>query len=261
MIVISSVNISHLFKKAIETILDGSEQAMITFDEKGLQIQSVDSLSVCMCLFKFSKKRFFKFEVSKTVQIKFNTRPLYNFIKKFPGVAFSFICKKNVLWIKVVSGFGKIYNTVNEYKFVNIKDRTDYFSIPEYTFINCPSFRLDTEEFTNIILDLAVGGGYIQVEMEGCRILWKTCFETGSISVESHNANNIDKGYMVLIPAHTKISNKYLTKFFKQACNIAPTCDNLTIYMRAGGPIVLEFELGKGLSSLIISIVPVITQT
>ena len=158
--------------------------------------------------------------------------------------------------MQVVSSFEKS-NNKNVFKLVESQDKTVYFTLPQQVFMNCPSFRLHPDEFTNTVLDLSVGGGYIQLEMDGYEAEWKTFFETGTISIKAINHPQRSE-YNVIQPAVEKVSNSYLTKFFKQACNIAPMCLNLVVYIRIEGPILLQFEMENESSELVISIVPVI---
>lgn len=258
MIVVCSVKLSMLIKKSLETMLDGSEQGIIGFFEESMQLQSVDSLAVCMCMFKFLKKRFFKYNVNKQSEVRFQVRPLYNFVKKFNSAAFSFNYKNGSLWIQVVSSFQKTDSNKNVYRILETQDKTRYYTIPPEIFQNTPCFKLDPEEFTNTVLDLAVGGGYIEVEMNRTEVYWRTFFETGSICIKACNHNGQRNEYKVIVPSKEKIYNSYLTKFFKQACNIATICTNLTIYVTKHGPILLYFEMENESTELIISIAPVI---
>jgi hypothetical protein len=250
--IVCSVQLSFLIKKGLEMMLDGSEQAIIQFTEEGMELQSVDSISVCICSFKFAKERFFKYSISECLRVKFLIRPFYNFVKKFNAAAFSFDCDTDSLLIKVISNFDK--SNSNLYHIVDSQDETVYFDLPRELFTNSPSFRLQPDEFANIILDLAVGGGYIEVGMNGLESYWLTIFETGTICITSLHQS---EEYQVIQEAQEKISNRYLTKFFKQACTIAPICLSLIVHLRIEGPIILQFQIENEFSELIISIVPV----
>jgi hypothetical protein len=250
-----SVQLSIMIRKALETMLDGSEQGKITITEDDIELQSVDSLSVCMCLFKFSKKRFFKYDVTQKQQVKFVIRPFYNFMKRLQSSAVSFSVKSGSLFMQVVSSFETTLEK-NVFKICHSGDKTNYYSLPRNILQNCPCFRLHPDEFMNTILDLSVGGGYIELEMDNNDIYWRTFFETGNITIQAKQSQRQE--FKVLRPAIKKVRNTYLTKFFKQACNIAPVCVNLVIYIREDGPVLLYFQMEHDASELIISIVPVV---
>jgi len=237
-------------------MLDGSEQGLISFTDFGLQFQSVDSIGVCMCLFRFPARKFFRYDLEQDRQVKFKLRPLYNFVKKFHSTSMAFTCNNNRITLAVTSNFDKGTSKQNLYHIDNTHDNTVYYALPSSILDDSACFRLNPEEFTNIVLDLAVGGGYINVSMQGTRTEFKTIFETGTI-VTSCNPNPDRQEYEIIRPAVGSICNTYLTKFFKQASNLSSSCRQLCIYIHKDGPIVLQFDMNKELCQIFISIAPV----
>jgi hypothetical protein len=258
MFIVCSVQFTQIIKKAFETMLDGSERAMIKILKDEVHLQSVDSLSVCVCIFKFFSNRFFKYNNDEDVIVKFNLRPVFNFLKKQANGALIIQKKNKNVYFSLVPRYTKMqFNTIdtNSLRLVDTSDPTFYYNIEYETFKNWPCVTINPEEFTNIILDLAVGGGYTDIILDQKNLIMKTEFETGSISIQANNG--VSKHFNVVDPPSKKIHNRYLTKFFKQTCTIAPSCIDMRIFIHENGPVIMDFTLENNISRLIISIAPV----
>lgn len=244
--IVCSTDLSNLIKRSLECILDGSEQAVISLYPDHICIQSVDSLAVCMCTFTFYTQRFTTFDIDEEVQVRFKVRSVYETIKKFDCLVLE--TDGDSIWFTD--------NHERRYLLVESQDSTTYYSVSASLFDMCACFKLHPVEFSNIILELAVGGGHIEVSMDNYTTYWKTMFETGDILFETTQKRRDNSHYRVIKPAVPKISNIYLTKFLKQACNIANICNSLIVYVRPDGPMFLKFEMGSRLSEVVITLVP-----
>ena len=256
MIVVFRGKLFALFKKCLEAILEGSEQALLTFTASGTQIQSVDVLSVCMYVVNFHKSQFARYNVSKQYQVQVGVDNLFYFVKRCKNQTITFKTKKSNLWVYTGSGSLSAGDRGNCYKLSGkLQERSVYYSLPNEVFSHCPSFALHPLEFTNMMLELSVGGGYIDLTMEGTETLWQTRFETGIISLRALNGGG--EGYRVLTPAKENFQNRYITKYLKQACGIAQSCKRVVVYLRPEGPLLLNFEMSPKTTPLLtVSIAP-----
>lgn len=239
-------------------MLDGSEEARFTFTSSGVELQSVDSMSVCTFLFSFARHRFLNYVIdSNGVVIRLKLRPLHNFMKKTSVPVFTFTHDvEGGLRISTPEKFGRSEERELSFNVQQSDDTSVYYALNHDMFAGCPCFRLNPEEFSNTVLDLSVGGGYINIEVLGGVLRWGTAFETGDIVITSRPHEGRGE-YVVLRPAHEKISNHYLTKFFKQACSVTSTCTMLLMFIRQDGPVLLQFSTESEVSGCLVSIVPV----
>jgi hypothetical protein len=249
--IICSSQFTNILRKSFETMLDGSERCMIKMTPAYLELQSVDSLAVCSCLFRFMCERFIRYDIVSDFSIKINIRPLYNFLKKQPIGSMIIDKQYGTLFVSVKS---KTNEVPNHFKLLETDDCTVYYDITTELFSVWPCFRINPEEFTGIILDLAVGGGYTDLHFNETSVLLRTTFETGSISIEAHGAT---KDFSIIRGPPDNIHNRYLTKFLKQACTIAPTCIDMCIFIKPNGPLVMVFTLENNVSKFIMTIAPV----
>lgn len=239
-------------------MLEGSEQAFISINKDSMELQSVDSLSICACLFKFPRTKFFKYEIAMDFQVTFQLRPLFKYIKSVSAAALSFKIIDGSLWAHAVSTFEKSNQKKDMCKFVECRhSSTVYFNISRDTFRTDPCFYLHPIEFVNTVMDLSVGGGYIQIEMSDRDTLWQSTFETGLIQIKMVNRGGLRDTYRNTNSVQNGVSNTYITKFLKQACCIASICSHLHVYVKKNGPIVLQFEMENRCCDAVISIAPV----
>lgn len=245
--IIASPNLSSVLSRAFETMWEGSEKARIRFDmEEGIYLQSIDSLSVCACRFHIPKNRFDGFIMKETsFWRRVDLRKICEFIRLQPHGHFSFAQTNNMLHF--------IHHLGTTVAYIDLEPDSDTSTI--YYDMNldlrgCPSFQLYPEEFSNMILNLCVGGGYTNFEFNtGLKL--HTTFELGTISFSTEKEGDhfkiLEKGCC---------SNAYLTKFLKQAAFMACHCTKMTLYMSQDGPLILHLTLEDNISTLCVIITP-----
>lgn len=230
-------------------LLAGSEYAMLLFTPNTMQLQSVDSISVCMCLFTFDRTLFHTFAITQEVRRTVRLRPLFSFLQLDSQVSFVVDGKSVAVRLRT-SGDERLFP-------LGGGDNTVYYNLPADVYQHGSCFRLHPAEFVGTILDMAVGGGYTRVELEGEHLRWQTCFETGSISITAQSNN---ENFEILRAATGRLSYVYLTKFFKQACGVAQLCTGLRVHIHENGLFIMRFELGSNVRDLVVTIVPVETN-
>lgn len=260
--IICSAQFSGVVKKAFETMLEGSERGMIIITPNYMELKSVDSLSVCMCSFKFLKLKFCKYDVSTDISMRIDIRPLYLYLKKktVGSIHFSEHLKQVFMYVVSKVNRKQLQHNIpdDRYRFQTTLDKTRYFLIPPQVITEWAAFSINTEEFSNIILDLSTGGGYIDIVFCKDYVQLKTEFETGRVSIKVYDKDV--RNFDIIKAPSQSISNRYLTKFFKQTCIFAPICINMVVYTNQNAPIVMIFDIGvKGLCKFSMVITPVIT--
>ena len=248
MYILCSQILSGLIRRGIETILDGSEHSRFEFGADSLSLQSVDCLSVCVFQFDFPKNRFLKYDVEeKKHSVKFETRGLYRFLKKYSNLVIAFRKDSSVFTVQLIVPLDKQESISQSYKIQESGDMTEYYDIPidnEYTRI-----RISPEAFTNIVLEMTIGGGYTLFTLEKNTFSWYSKSETGSIGICCrHNNQEFQEDRIHIV-------NTYLTKFLKQTVNIASTCIGLVIRVAQDGPMFLCFDIDR-YSTLTVVIAP-----
>lgn len=226
---------SLFFKKAVETIFEGSERARLAFTEKGLFVQSVDSLSICAVQFFFPATCFVSF-FPQSKSVSFHVRPFFNFFRLHTGP----LCIQPDRC--TIGG--------SEYVIRAVSDLSQYYSLEGYG--SWPSFEIKPEHFANLVLILSVGGGYLNLEFTDSLCMFTEC-ETGKITVQT---NVLGDDFRVLKTG--RVRNKYLTKFFKQTCSVAPVARSARFYVEQDCPVVASFDLGE--CECLVSIAPVKTD-
>ena len=230
-------------RKALETILDGSEEGVLNFCADGLFIQSVDSLNVCIIQFNFKREKFFQYTLQFRLRVKI--RQLYTQLKHMTGYV-RFALVDNQLYLNEYTGT-EVSGT--GWHIPASSDQTSYFMLDSTQFAAQPSFEIRPTDFNNMIMDLAVGGGYLTVAMTAETVTWTTRFETGVIRIVTHSSAK----FTLVTPPATPFENVYLTKFFKQACSITTMCDSLQVYMAPGSPITLRFSFLDSMEVLLVT--------
>lgn len=256
MIVVCSLSVSSLLRKTLETMLDGSEQGRLSFSATELHLQSVDAMNVCLCTTTIRNTHCPMYRVRRPIAVNVQLRSLYHMIKGIPNAIVAFTVVHGVFWVQLRTPQGPAQPSR---RIVPTNDTTQYYQIPRSLYEHGTSFRLHPEEFVNTILDVAVGGGYLEVSIRDHHMYWKTQFETGTIAIVTTAAPL--PSTLVLLPHMPPVTNTYLTKFFKQACTIAPSCTGLVIFMQTDGPIVLHFETEDDVADLVIAIVPILAPS
>ena len=261
MLIVCNVQFSNLIKKTIEILLDGSERAILKIKPTGCEFQAVDSLAVSVYVFRFLAARFFRYDVLEPHTVKLNLRPLHMYLKAQPPGSLVFSSKNKSVYVTVLSKYlkhdqahaaGNCFNLHH-----NATDRTKYFDINPDLFRSWACFSIDTEEFSNIILDLSVGGGYLDICLDKNTLELTTIFETGRITITATAQQNHGKEFRMNRAPPSPIKNRYLTKFFKQSCGIVPTCVDMKVFIKPNGPIVLEMTLENNISKLYVCMMPV----
>jgi hypothetical protein len=248
MLVLCSLSVSVLLRKTLETMLEGSEQGRLCFSTTEIHLQSVDAMAVCVCSTTIPTVQCSLARIPRPVRLNVQLRPLYNFVKGSPNADLSFAMVRGVLWLQLRPPKGPM----PIYKVVATDDTTQYYQLPRSCYEHGVSFRLHPDEFVNTILDLAVGGGYLEISIREQQMDWKTHFETGTIAITTLAPARVLPASLARQPV---VTNTYLTKFFKQACTIAPCCTGLVLFMQAAGPLVLQFELEH--AAIVIAMVPI----
>lgn len=255
MIAICTPQLSNHIRRALETMLDGSENALISLDENGMELQSEDRSSICLCMFRFDRRLFLKYVVSKPITVTFSTRDLHTFLKKKYSGHYIFYFN-NGLSVRIVNP-----NCGSQEKTFHIKnDCLDtiyhYYDIPSGYLDHYCCFRINPDEFMNIILTMALGSGYINFVVQHDSIKLHTEFETGEISLIAKTHKKHD-GFRTIKSNRDSFTNTYITKYLKQACHLVSICVDLHIYICDSKPIVLKFIMGDIYSTILMSVIPV----
>ena len=255
---------TNMLKGVLEVMLDGSERARIRITPECIEFQSVDSLNVCVCLCQFKPALFERYEVEEEIAepftVHFNLRKLYSFLKKLNGHTMFTRTTQSTLRLHVLSRYNPAASQHTTKHFLtldNTPDATQYSSIAPSHFQHWSSFTINPEEYTGIILDLAISGGYIDMRIGKDVVEFTAECETGKITTSAHTSISSD---FQIHRSGTGQYNRYLTKFLKQACTISQSCTALKVFMMQHGPLVLEFTLENNTSKLHMSIAPAAGQ-
>jgi hypothetical protein len=252
MFVECTTQLSSTIKKAFETIIEGSERCIIRFRDVGIEFQSVDSLNVALLSFQLKKEQFIHFDDVLSVDIKLEVRPFFIFLKRckydmaiqFHDQNVNFITKSRT----IISTF-----CLNN----NVLDSTRYLDLNRSLYKDWAMFCISPDELSNVILDLAFGGGLTSICFFDDRVQWNSTFETGEIifTMKNSSSGNDNDFKIVRKPKFAPIENKYLTKFIKQMCTILPNCISAQVYVNEDSPVVFELQLSC-FSSLQVVIAP-----
>lgn len=248
-----SVGFSSIFKKSLETILDGSEYGRLVIDDTGLSLQSVDSLGICSCVFSFSVVCFSSFLWNEPFLIRIDIRHLYEFAKSVHPSPFVFYLTNGKLILRAyvsvndsiipsatttkTSSTDSTRETFRDFTIQESQDKSCYYSIPSPEELSEFSrFTFSAKEYGRIVLEMSVGCGHTQICLKTGEMSWLTVFDTGRISVELTDieTNNISR---------TPVENTYITKFLKQSYSMLQVTKSMEGYIQPNGLLLLRFEL------------------
>jgi hypothetical protein len=263
--VVCTAHLTSLIRKHIEVMYSGSEYGSFCFRDDNMQIQTVDSLSVCVCMLEIKKTIFCRYILPNDIFVKFNIRSFLNSIKgsESPSSLMMFGFDGGCLTVSIRNGSEDIFENLNHittktenndngtcYLLGSSIDTTTYYSIPSSP-SECPCYTMHVSDFTCTVLDLAVGGGHIQIEMKGTQTKWSTYFETGQLTIQMDLNTNKGK-YGIIRPATRGYSHVYLTKFLKHTCNLASLYTNVRINLLPDGLIMIELESVLGIRTVVV---------
>ena len=265
-----------ILRRAIENMLEGSEKIMILCNGSSpcVEFQIVDALWICSVSLKIQKDGFQIYQVKKSEHyvLQSDLRPLHYFLKQNADAnALSFECEgeQNDQWtIKALSQHRRVLKT---FIATVSEDNTPYISMSSKMFQNWNSFSMDPQEFSNITLDLAVGGGLLDLHLHANNMVtFKSQFQTGEIAFHTENKDVSTKTqisrkrkrnnsfFHVHRTTHRRprwIHGRYIIKFLKLICGVTPLCEKLSLYLRNKHPLILKLRFSDCIH-MIVSIVP-----
>jgi hypothetical protein len=251
-----------ILKKVLETVLESTEQAMFKFRPSGpypLSIHAVDSLWVCQSVINLYQYGFDKHQIRKPVRVRVNVKAVHDFVrscKQSRRIRMSLEATINS--VAVNDGWYEpnhdseaqyklhFYDASNPKRCLIMADRIDttpYPDIPRSEHVLWPNFSMTSCEFSNVTLDLAVGGMEMNVTMHpNCDIRMACDFDTGSI--EHYGHHHLDNEVFVVhkAPCKTCTSGNYIVKFIKIICSMTMLSKFVTVFIQEYGSMVLELS-------------------
>ena len=223
--------------RAIVTILEGSERAQFQLTPASLVLQSVDALQICVFQFEF-RPHLFQTWSPALWSVQCNMRTIYDALRQDKKLT-SVVIRDNTLFL-------------NQHAVSHQPDQTQYVELQRCLYFHWPHFSAFPSELFSIILDLAVCGSVTQLELTpGGTIRFRTKSESGSILIESAATSKILRN----LPQVT-VCNRYITKFLKQIHQVAIVTEEITVYAKHQGPVVLYCSLAHDVQ-LVVCIAPI----
>jgi hypothetical protein len=228
--------------KVIEAMLETTEYANITISNVlGLKIQSIDAMAVCLYQIIIPYKRLInkKLASKKKVSVNFVIQSLYTFLKNHRN--------QNVTFYLHDTNIELVVYTPEYYTYTlqaNQQDQNHYVQLPSY--ITKPSLVLEPHEFSQIVMNMAVGGGFTKIITGNQLFKFITNSETGQIEI------NIE-----LEKSCITTNNTYITKFLKPMCCSITFCSNVCLYVSKNGPIHIRYCYHHEMAQVYVALVPV----
>ena len=247
-------------KKITEVLLEGSEKALLTLAEKEVCLQTVDATWTCTAIYRIPRSQYSlsRFSQCPPVSIKFDLKTLHAFLKSGGTRVLAFRYNANGQ-VKLISACGpNIRGTRARQKapvqLIEIKDRCPYVAIPKTVFHNWLNVKLDPHEFSNITLDLATGGGYMEMSVYGNNmVVFQSVFDVGNVHFQTHDfpvqqnrhcrpARSAQKRRLgqQCQNSDVLVKERFIIKFLKLVCGLASICAHMGIYLKPQNPLFME---------------------
>ena len=220
-----------MFLKIYVTLLDGSEYGIIEWTDRGMHIQTLDSLNVASCQVDFPASWFHEYSWPVTTVTKFALRELQKLLMKRPSTTWGFHFRNEHAFDVVLGRERHRFKTHVNLRRLSFSSH-DYFHWPQYT--ECP------EKLNSAFLELATNGELCFVTFGDTpnQVKFNTRNEIGHITVRTAPGEK-----RLQNPPTERISNIYIMKFLKQMCTLIGVCQTATLFMTRDSPLILVLEL------------------
>lgn len=227
-----SNQISQLFRKVVETLLDGSELGMIIVDKGHFEIKATDSLWNCESGMYYEYDTTTVGNITEPFTVRINLRDIwYNFVKKYTHASFGFA---------IVQGKRCIFANVRSKQYSqNIKplymDDTCYTTIPREAFHKWVRIDIETSLINDIFLKLNIAGGRLAIKVHSHGIMLSSGCASADIWIDV-------KQEKPLVNFTKEFTNKHIGKFFKQFCGMLQSniSANFRMLLAPDQPVILQ---------------------
>lgn len=241
-------------KRVLETIIEGTERARLTFRpqcETPLVVESSDSLWVCRTRAAFRRSAFERIRITHVVELTVDIKVMHDFLRACKQ------CKRLKMSLDapadlrdapfvpaprpseaqlVLSEQSGTQAPVTLYH--HPMDDIPRFESDLYE--SWPSFVIRSQELTNITLDLAVGGTEMTVTvLANGDIRLATEFDTGEIEHHGYHGENHSVFEVTRAPRTDAKSGKCIVKFLKLVCSLALLTKDAHVYVEPEGCVVV----------------------
>lgn len=217
-----------LLKKVLETTLEGTECAKLCFKSSDshrapFSIVAMDALMVSQGCTEFNRPCFERYQCDEDHEISIDVKELHDFVRNCKGSKrIRFTCEDLVIKVHEMSGTHE--KTLKPRR----NDNTAYLQLDLLHYRDWPNFEMSATEFSNIVLDLAVGGSEMSVSIDtNSNVKFHTNFESGKIDIDvptdvllSHRA-----------PEKTCVTSTFIVKFMKLLCSITYIVRSVTVFV------------------------------
>lgn len=258
MLLTLSANATSNLKKTTEVLLEGSEKALLTLSSKEVRLQTVDATWTCTAIYSIPRSQFSVSAFSRCapVSVKFNLKALHQFLKTGGTrvLAFRYNDEGEVRLIGTRrNGTPSGRRASQTVLLAPVRDRCPYVSVPESAFRHWLNVKVDPDEFSNITLDLATGGGHMEMLVYGNNmVVFQSLFDTGNVHFRTHDFVVSQNGVQrptrqgrkrkwngQLHASDLLVQEKFIVKFLKLVCGLASLCVHMGMYLQSKSPLVM----------------------
>jgi len=268
-----------ILRRALEGMLEGSEKILISCTSRYMEFQIMDAMSLCSVSLKVGCIGFLLFPPRsqiKATSLQTDLRPLHHFLKRNATarhVRFQISTDKTRPW--TVMALAANQRVLDSLELLLSRDETPYVDMTPSLFTKFTRFHMDPHEFALVTLDLASGGGCMDVHVYANNVVsFASRFPTGQIAFhcfrrkKSTPSTHVRKRARFYTPPLFKIERKggtdstrdpihgrYIIKFLKLVCGVTPICEDMVIYIEQNWPLILYMRFSDAIQ-MTVSVAP-----